>query len=126
MYISKKNVNKIQDALEMSGYHTRRYIELDRKETEYFNDNHSKSNDKIGDCEFWIEYKTLKLDALRQLREAYNCYSIAKNNGVDVQLFPYTIDYVINAIKDSEFEELEWDIEFWENRKETFLNKEVA
>ena len=126
MYISKKNINKIQDALEMSGYHTRRYIELDRKETEYFNDNHSKSSDKIGDCEFWIEYKTLKLDALRQLREAYHYYSIAKKNGIDVQLFPHPIDYVTNAVKDSVFQEIKRDIEFWENRKELLTNKEVA
>ena len=37
MYISKKNIDKIQFAIEMSGYHARRYMELDRKETKYFN-----------------------------------------------------------------------------------------
>ena len=126
MYISKKNIDKIQFAIEMSGYHARRYMELDRKETKYFNDNHAKSTNEIGDCDFWIEYRTLKLDALLQLRESYKYYSMAKDKGIDAQVFPYTLDYVIKAIKDSEFESIHQDIDFWQDRKESLTNKEVA
>ena len=126
MYISKKNVNKIQDSLEMAIFNVNYYKKIDATITPFFNENHGKSNSEIGDCDFWIEYLSLQLKALKSLRLGYKRYLEAKDLGIDVNVFPYTVEFTRELVQQSEIDNLVENIALWENRKETLLNKEVA
>jgi hypothetical protein len=126
MYISKKNINKIQDSLELAIFSVNYYKKIDDTITTFFNENHGKSNSELGDCDFWIEYISLQLKALKSLRLAYERYLQAKDLGMDVNIFPYSVEFTSELVQQSEIDNLVDNIVQWENKKESLLNKEVA
>lgn len=126
MYISKKNVNKIQDLLESAIYSVDYYNRSNYDSNIFFRENHEKSNSKLGDCDFWIEYITGKLKALRSLRSGYDKYVKARNLGIDVNIFPYSVEFTSELVQQSEIDNLVDNLALWENRKESLFNKEVA
>jgi len=102
------------------------YKKFDYNSITFFNENHDKSNSEIGDCEFWIEYISLQLKALNALSLGYKRYLDAKDLGIDINVFPYTVEFTKELVQQSEIDRLAADISYWENKKETLLNKEVA
>ena len=126
MYISKKNIDKIQDTLEMAIYSVNYYKRINDDTNTFYRENCNKSNSEIGDCNFWIEYISLQLKGLRSLRLAYDRYLQAKELGIDINIFPYSVEFTSELVQQSEIDNLVENIALWENRKETLLNKEVA
>jgi hypothetical protein len=126
MYISKKNIDKIQGTIEMGIFCVNYYKKIDDSITTFFNENHGKSNSEIGDCDFWIEYISLQLKALKSLRSAYDRYLKVKELGIDINIFPYSVEFTKELVQQSEIDNLVDNIALWENRKETLLNKEVV
>jgi hypothetical protein len=126
MYISKKNINKIQETVELAIFNVNYYKRIDDSITTFFNENHDKSNSEIDDCDFWIEYLSLQLKALKSLRNAYDRYLKAKELGIDINIFPYSVQFTSELVQQSEIDRLADNISQWENKKETLLNREVA
>lgn len=126
MYISKKNINKIQDTLELAIYSVNYYTRINDDTNTFYRENCNKSDSELGDCTFWIEYISLQLKALRALRLAYDRYLQAKELGIDVNIFPYSVEFTSELVQQSEIDNLAENLALWENRKETLLNREVA
>jgi hypothetical protein len=126
MYISKKNINKIQETVELAIFNVSYYKRIDDNITTFFNENHGKSNSELGDCDFWIEYISLQLKGLRSLRNAYDRYLKVKELGIDINIFPYSVQFTSELVQTSEIDKLVENIVQWENKKESLLNKEVA
>ncbi len=126
MYISKKNVNKIQDSLEMAIFNVNYYTRINDDTNAFYRENCNKSNLEIGDCNFWIEYISLQLKGLRSLRLAYDRYLKVKELGIDINIFPYSVKFTSELVQQSEIDNLADNLALWENRKETLLNREVA
>jgi len=126
MYISKKNINKIQDTLELAIYSVDCYKRDNELVDKFYTYHHDESNSEIGDCDFWIEYISLQLKALRALRNAYDRYLKVKELGIDINIFPYSVQFTSELVQTSEIDRLVDNIVQWENKKESLLNKEVA
>ena len=126
MYISKKNINKIQDTLELAIYSVGCYQRTNDDIDTFYSENHDISNSEIDYCDFWIEYISLQLKALRALRNAYDRYLKVKELGIDINIFPYSVEFTSELIQQSEIDRLAANISQWENKKESLLNKEVA
>ena len=126
MYISKKNIHKIQYTLELAIYSVDCYKRDNELVDKFYTYHHDESNSEIGDCDFWIEYISLQLKALRALRNAYDRYLKAKELGIDINIFPYSVQFTSELVQTSEIDKLVENIVQWENKKESLLNKEVA
>lgn len=125
MYISKKNINKIQDTLELAIYSVDCYKIINANVDKLYL-NYDISNSEIDYCDFWIEYISLQLKGLRSLRLAYDRYLKAKELGIDINIFPYSVEFTSELVQTSEIDKLVENIVQWENKKESLLNKEVA
>jgi len=126
MYISKKNIDKIQDTLEIAIYSVDCYKRTNGDVDKFYSENHDKSDSKIGDCDFWIEYISLQLKALNSLRLGYKRYLKVKELGIDINIFPYSVEFTSELVQQSEIDILRDKLALWENRKEALTNKEVA
>ena len=126
MYISKKNVNKIQDTLELAIYSVNYYTRINDDTNTFYKENCLKSDSELGDCDFWIGYISLQLKGLRSLRLAYDRYLQAKELGIDINIFPYSVEFTSELVQQSEIDNLVDNLALWENKKESLLNREVA
>ena len=126
MYISKKNVNKIQDTLELAIYSVNYYTRINDDTNTFYKENCLKSDSELGDCDFWIGYISFQLKGLRSLRLAYDRYLQAKELGIDINIFPYSVEFTSELVQQSEIDNLVDNLALWENKKESLLNREVA